>query len=97
MATKQRHLSWLKRAVLLDWMMEFLAELGSKRETFANSVNIVDRYLAVADPIPIDQLQCIGAIGMLIASKFEDGNRLSIENFREATSEKYSHDEMLQM
>ena len=50
-------------------MMETLADFGSKRETFAVSVRLLDHYLALADPIAIEELQKLAATSMYIANK----------------------------
>jgi hypothetical protein len=46
--SRQPNLTWMKRALVLDWVMLLAAELNCRREAFANSVNILDRFLAAS-------------------------------------------------
>lgn len=43
----QTDVTWMMRAILVDWMMEVCNEFTLKRETFHYSVNYVDRFLSV--------------------------------------------------
>jgi hypothetical protein len=70
--SNQQHLDWKKRATVINWMVELLAETGGKRETFANSVNIFDRYLSLTQNIPLDHMQCTAVASLLISAKLED-------------------------
>ena len=65
----QLHLDWKKRAMVINWMIEVLAEIGGKRETLANAVNIFDRYLSVTQNIPLDHIQCTAVACLLISAK----------------------------
>ncbi len=86
---KQTHLSWLKRAMVVNWMMEIVSESLGCRETFANAVCLLDRYLAVGPVLTKENFQCVGGACILIASKLED-NTLSIYNIEDAADGFYS-------
>lgn len=58
--------------MVVNWMIEVLAETGGKRETLANAVNIFDRYLSLTLNIPLDHVQCTAVACLLIAAKLED-------------------------
>lgn len=53
-------------------MMETLSDFGSKRETFAISVRLLDHYLALSQSIPLEELQTLAVTSMYIANKLED-------------------------
>jgi hypothetical protein len=42
---RQPNITWIMRAILLDWMMQFSSEFCLKRETFHLAVCYVDVYL----------------------------------------------------
>jgi len=69
--TKQTHITWIMRAILLDWMMEVCMEFTLKRETFHYAVNYVDRYLLAVPNIQKWELQLVGVTAMYLASKVE--------------------------
>ena len=50
-------------------MMETLSDFGSKRETFAVSVRLLDHYLALSEPIQLEDLQAIAGTAMYLANK----------------------------
>jgi len=68
---KQMHITWMMRAILLDWMMEVCMEFTLKRETFHYAVNYVDRYLSAVPNVQKWELQLVGVTAMYIASKVE--------------------------
>lgn len=65
-----------KRAILIDWMQEVSSSLGFKRETFHQSVGILDRFFVKVQEVNRNQLQLVGATALLIAHKIE----VSIQN-----------------
>ena len=69
---KQYNLTWIRRAIVINWMMEVLSGFGSKRDTFAVAVGLLDRYLQVSEPIPLQELQLVAGTAMYIANKVED-------------------------
>lgn len=69
--TKQSNITWIMRAILLDWMMEVCMEYTLKRETYHYAVNYVDRYLSGSPAIQKGELQLIGVTAMYLASKVE--------------------------
>ena len=68
---KQPNITWIMRAILLDWMMEVCMEFTLKRETFHYAVNYVDRYLSIVGTIQKWELQLIGVASLYIAAKME--------------------------
>jgi hypothetical protein len=66
---RQKHINWIKRAVLVNWMMEFMVDHDQKRETLNIAVSIVDRYLCSISHCPLNRLQLIGVTALFIAVK----------------------------
>ena len=50
-------------------MMEVMVGFGSKRDTFYIATNLLDRYLATTKNIPLQKLQLVAGVCMLIANK----------------------------
>jgi len=67
----QSHVTWMMRAILLDWMMEVCMEFTLKRETFHYAVNYVDRHLNACPHIQKWELQLVGVTAMYLAAKVE--------------------------
>lgn len=66
----------MRRAFVLDWAMLRASELQCNRETYALSVSLLDRFLAVSEPLPISKLQLTTAACLLIAEKLENNTRI---------------------
>ena len=61
-------------------MIKVAKTLAFSDYTLFLSVNIMDRYLKYGPKgLKRDQMHIIGVVSLLIASKFQDGNRLSME------------------
>jgi len=50
--TKQNEVTWMMRAILVDWMTEVSSEFCLKRDTLYQAINFVDRYLSVQPKVP---------------------------------------------
>lgn len=61
--------------------MLLASELNCRREAFAVSVSLLDRYLAVSAALPLEKLQLTMAACLLIAEKLEDNSRLRAYSF----------------
>jgi cyclin B len=59
------------RSILVDWLIEVHRKFELMPETFYLTLNIVDRFLS-AKAVPRKELQLVGIIAMLIASKYEE-------------------------
>jgi hypothetical protein len=68
---RQPNLTWMMRAILLDWMMEVSQEFTLKRETFHLSINYVDRFLSAIPNLNKMELQLVGVAALYVASKVE--------------------------
>merc|ERR1712241_94937 len=59
------------RKIVADWMLEVIQEQNSQPEVFCLAMNIMDRFLSQT-PVLRNQLQLLGAVCTLIASKIRE-------------------------
>ena len=78
MKTVQTELTSAMRKIVTDWMLELCMEIQSQPDVFCLAVNYLDRILALAT-IRKSQLQLLGAVCLLISSKFKEANPLTGE------------------
>ena len=64
------------RKIVADWMLEIIQEQFSPPEVFCLAINIMDRFLCQV-PIHKNHLQLLGAVCLLIASKFRDSRAIT--------------------
>ena len=86
------------RSLLVDWMVSVHLQFELLQETLFLSVNILDRYLQKEGKnTHRDQLQLVGVVAMLIASKFEEIYIPAIDDFVYSTDNAYTEDEIKEM
>ena len=59
------------RKIVADWMLEVIQEQNSQPEVFCLAINVLDRFLSQTQ-IQRQQLQLLGAVCILIASKIRE-------------------------
>ncbi|EFA08020.1 G2/mitotic-specific cyclin-A [Tribolium castaneum] len=69
--TKQLHLNWEMRSVLVDWLVSVAHEYKMSNNTVHLTVNYLDRFLSNISVIR-SKFQLVGATAMMIAGKVED-------------------------
>lgn len=67
----QPHIRSLMRTILLDWIMNVCEQFYFGRQTFHRSVVLFDIFMSKSKEICTSKLQLIGAVCLLIASKYE--------------------------
>lgn len=87
------------RTRMIDWMVEVLTKMNSSGNTFFLSVYIMDKYLKRGPKaIPPEKLLLIGTVSMVLASKFEDVQPISIPLARKClVHNKYTVQELASM
>eukprot|EP00933_Yihiella_yeosuensis_P062398 TRINITY_DN65338_c0_g1_i1.p1 TRINITY_DN65338_c0_g1~~TRINITY_DN65338_c0_g1_i1.p1 ORF type:complete len:411 (-),score=74.52 TRINITY_DN65338_c0_g1_i1:97-1329(-) len=92
----QKDINGKMRSILVDWLIEVHMKYKLRRETLHLSVNILDRYLAVA-PVSRKRLQLAGVVSMFLASKFEEIDPPPVSDFVYITDKAYTKNDILQM
>ena len=72
---------WNMRNKVVDWIMEMCQKFKMKRCTYHLAIEVFNRYLFAVKDLKRQQLQAIGSICLLIASKHED-SILTFEDLR---------------
>jgi hypothetical protein len=59
------------RTILLNWIIEVTSQLGFKRQTYHQTVFLVDNFLIKYEDVKIEELQLVGVVCLMISAKFE--------------------------
>ncbi|KAL4445542.1 hypothetical protein ABPG74_004616 [Tetrahymena malaccensis] len=86
-----------KRAILIDWMQEVSTGFSFKRETYQQSISIIDRYFEKVPQVPKNQLQLVGATALLIAHKIEEVMCKKNDEFITICNGGYTNNQFIQM
>ncbi len=62
------------RGVLIDWVMQISMQFGFKRNTFHQTISLIDKFLSRERNLPLNKFQLLGITAMLICSKMEVNN-----------------------
>lgn len=81
------------RAILIDWLVEVAEEYKLASETLYLSTNFIDRYLS-RKKVVRGNLQLLGIVCMLIASKFEEVYAPAIDEFVYISDNTYTKEEV---
>eukprot|EP01087_Luapelamoeba_hula_P020327 TRINITY_DN6923_c0_g1_i1.p1 TRINITY_DN6923_c0_g1~~TRINITY_DN6923_c0_g1_i1.p1 ORF type:complete len:596 (+),score=91.88 TRINITY_DN6923_c0_g1_i1:366-2153(+) len=97
LSTTQAAISPSMRGILVDWLVEVAEEYDLTSETLYLSVNFLDRFLSLAQPIDRRAFQLVGVSCMLIAAKYEEICPPALEEFIYIAANTYQREEILQM
>lgn len=61
-----------RRVVLLEWIMGVCANEQLKRETFHNTVTLIDSYISSINHLSLNDFQLAGSTCLLLAAKYEE-------------------------
>ena len=84
------------RAILIDWLIDVHKKYRLKPETIYLTVNIIDRYLSIKSVATIN-LQLVGVVSLLIASKYEDIYPPKIRELADITDGAYIPNQLIIM
>ncbi|KAG6515405.1 cyclin-A3-1-like isoform X2 [Zingiber officinale] len=96
MATVQKDIDVNMRAVLVDWLVEVAEEYKLLSETVYLSVSYIDRFLSF-NAIKKPNLQLLGVTSMLIASKYEEVDQPTVEEFCYITDNAYTSEQVVKL
>lgn len=60
------------RTILMDWLAQVCSEWKYNRETYLQTVSVVDHFLAASSNLPKAKLQCLGITALWVVSKIEE-------------------------
>jgi cyclin B len=84
------------RAILVDWLVEVHQKYNLRSVTLFLTVNIIDRYLALA-PVPRKRLQLVGVVALSIAAKFEEIQPPRLADYAYITDNAYTKNDVINM
>ncbi|XP_074572122.1 cyclin-A3-1-like [Curcuma longa] len=96
MATVQKDINANMRAVLVDWLVEVAEEYKLLSDTVYLSVSYIDRFLSF-NAVTRQNLQLLGVTSMFIASKYEEVDQPTVNEFCDITDNTYTKEQVLKM
>ncbi|KCV71327.1 hypothetical protein H696_02272 [Fonticula alba] len=95
---KHPEINWSHRATLVNWLVEVHWRYKLVQETLFLAVNIMDRYMSVAEmPVPRHQFQLVGLTSLLLATKFEEISVPLVEEWAQVADNFYEAGDIIQM
>lgn len=88
------HLAPGMRTRLVEWMIQVHQSFDLYPETLFLSVNYLDRFLGCRN-VPSERLQLLGVTAILIASKYEEVEPLSLDQIVFITANSYDSDTII--
>ena len=92
----QKAINRKMRAILIDWLIDVHKKYKLKPETIYLTVNIIDRYLSIKSVATIN-LQLVGVVALLIASKYEDIYPPKVKELADITDGAYVANQLIVM
>ncbi|KAJ2595469.1 B-type cyclin [Coemansia sp. RSA 1722] len=92
--TRQPSLTWSTRTILVEWLVQVHKQFNLLPETLYLAINFVDRFLSVKE-IVINKLQLVGAVCLLLASKYEEIHVPSVKDIEYMVEKNYSEEDIL--
>ena len=92
----QKSINRKMRSILIDWLIDVHKKYKLKPETIYLTVNIIDRYLSIKSVATIN-LQLVGVVSLLIASKYEDIYPPKIRELADITDGAYIPNQLIIM
>ncbi|KAJ3197502.1 G2/mitotic-specific cyclin [Irineochytrium annulatum] len=90
----QTNLQWPMRTVLVDWLIDLHSKFRLLPETLYMAVNLIDRFLSLR-VVSTQKLQLVGVTALLIASKYEEIQPVSLKSMIYATDESYTEEQLM--
>lgn len=96
MKNTQPEISPNMRAILVDWLVEVAEEYKLSNETLHLACNYIDRFLSRCS-VSKKNLQLLGVVCLLVASKYEEKYPPHVEEFVYITDNTYTREQVLSM
>lgn len=84
------------RSILVDWLVDVSHKFKLLPQTLFQTVNTVDRYLAVKQ-VGKNELQLLGVTALMIQSKYEEVYPPQLKDFAAVCDNAYSQEQILDM
>ncbi|CAH8363958.1 unnamed protein product [Eruca vesicaria subsp. sativa] len=85
------------RGILVDWLIEVHYKFELMEETLYLTINLIDRFLAVANHVPRKKLQLVGVTALLLACKYEEVSVPVVDDLIVISEKAYTRTEILDM
>ncbi|KAG2324330.1 hypothetical protein Bca4012_038845 [Brassica carinata] len=85
------------RGILVDWLIEVHYKFELMEETLYLTINLIDRFLAVAHHVPRKKLQLVGVTALLLACKYEEVSVPVVDDLIVISDKAYTRKEVLDM
>jgi len=93
----QNELTWLMRAMLLDWLIEVSSDFTLKISTFHYAVNYIDRFLSQVSNVQKANFQLVGLTALSLATKLEEVYVPHLSDFAVSAGNIFSVDTIKKM
>jgi len=94
---QDKKFSYKLRTVLVDWLVQVNHRFQLMQETLYTTVDVLDRYLAVADDVEKKNLQLVGVTAMHIASKYEEMYAPELTDYVYVSDNSITKEQVIQM
>ncbi|KAJ1824663.1 B-type cyclin [Coemansia sp. RSA 2671] len=90
----QPSLTWSTRTILIEWVVQVHERFDLLPESLYLAVNFIDRFLSTKE-ITISKLQLVGAVCLLLATKYEEIHVPSVKDIEYMVEGNYKVPEIL--
>ncbi|KAJ2487399.1 B-type cyclin [Coemansia sp. RSA 2050] len=90
----QPSLTWSTRTILIEWVVQVHERFDLLPESLYLTVNFIDRFLSTKE-ITISKLQLVGAVCLLLATKYEEIHVPSVKDMEYMVEGNYKVPEIL--
>ncbi|KAJ2878999.1 B-type cyclin [Coemansia aciculifera] len=90
----QPALTWSTRSILIEWVVQVHERFDLLPESLYLAVNFIDRFLSIKE-IAISKLQLVGAVCLLLATKYEEIHVPSVKDIEYMVEGNYKVPEIL--
>ncbi|KAH8650261.1 cyclin-like protein [Tricladium varicosporioides] len=90
MTIKQRDtgLNWEMRSQLIRWIIKVHSRFNLRLEILFLTINYIDRFLSLKE-VSSNRLQLAGAVALSIATKYENGSRVTMKSLQKLCGGRY--------